>query len=114
MAKISEIIDFEHDHMVIKKKHDVSQLPVLKEGAVIGILTESKALGTLVERPGAGKETVGSLTEISYSVVDGVTGVSVLSDMFTKVKMVLVMEGTEIINVITKIDLIDYMAKAAN
>jgi hypothetical protein len=28
--------------------------------------------------------------------------------------MVLVMEGTEIINVITKIDLIDYMAKAAN
>jgi predicted transcriptional regulator len=37
----------------------------------------------------------------------------VLSDMFTKVRMVLVMEGSDIVNVITKIDLIDYMAKAA-
>ena len=25
MAKISEKIDFEHDHMVIKQRHDVSQ-----------------------------------------------------------------------------------------
>ena len=25
MPKVSEIIDFEHDHMVIKKRHDVSQ-----------------------------------------------------------------------------------------
>jgi len=102
------------DVVALMKKHDVSQLPVLRDGAVIGILTENKALGTLVDRPGAGKGAVGPLAEISYSVVDVVTGVSVLSDMFTKVKMVLVMEGTEIINVITKIDLIDYMAKAAN
>jgi len=25
MAKVSEIIDFEYDHMVIKQRHDVSQ-----------------------------------------------------------------------------------------
>ena len=45
--------------------------------------------------------------------MDMETDVSVLSDIFTKVRMVLVLEGKEIVNVITKIDLIDYMAKAA-
>jgi cystathionine beta-synthase len=102
------------DVVGLMKKHDVSQIPVLQNGAVIGILTETKALGTLVDHPGAADDRARDLVEISYSIVDGATGVSVLSDMFTKVRMVLVMEDAEIVNVITKIDLIDYMAKAAN
>jgi len=99
--------------VALMKKHDVSQIPVLQNGEILGILTENKALGTLVDRPGAVSERARELVEISYSIVDTTTGVSVLSDMFTKVRMVLVMEGSEIVNVITKIDLIDYMAKAA-
>ena len=101
------------DVVSLMKKHDVSQIPILQNGSVIGILTETKALGTLVDHPGAADDRARDLVEISYSIVELTTGVSVLSDMFTKVRMVLVMDGDEIVNVITKIDLIDYMAKAA-
>ena len=33
-----------------------------------------------------------------------------LSEMFTRVKVALVLEGKDIVNIITRIDLIDYMA----
>ena len=50
MAKISEIIDFEHDHMVIKKKHDVSQAlnDVQKaKDAGVGMSGENRLVGFL-------------------------------------------------------------------
>jgi len=50
MAKISEKIDFEHDHMVIKKKHDVSQAlnDVQKaKDAGIGMSGENRLVGFL-------------------------------------------------------------------
>ena len=50
MAKISEIIDFEHDHMVIKQRHDVSQAlnDVQKaKDAGIGMSGENRLVGFL-------------------------------------------------------------------
>jgi len=50
MAKISEKIDFEHDHKVIKKKHDVSQAlnDVQKaKDAGIGMSGENRLVGFL-------------------------------------------------------------------
>ena len=48
MAKISEKIDFEHDHMVIKQRHDVSQslrdAQVAKD-AGIGMSGENRLVG---------------------------------------------------------------------
>ena len=50
MAKISEKISFEHDHMVIKQRHDVSQ--ALKDArmardAGIGMSGENRIVGFL-------------------------------------------------------------------
>ena len=50
MAKISENISFEHDHMVIKQRHDVSQ--ALKDArmardAGIGMSGENRIVGFL-------------------------------------------------------------------
>ena len=50
MAKISETISFEHDHMVIKQRHDVSQ--ALKDAraakdAGIGMSGENRLVGFL-------------------------------------------------------------------
>ena len=50
MAKISENISFEHDHMVIKQRHDVSQ--ALKDAraakdAGIGMSGENRLVGFL-------------------------------------------------------------------
>jgi len=94
------------------KKHGVSQVPVMDtDGSIAGILTESSVLAALLDHPGAADEPVAELVENRYSIVDADTTIPVLSDMFTKVKLALVMEGDEIVNVITKIDLIDYVSK---
>ncbi len=104
--------DTVHDAGQRMKKHGVSQVPVIDaDGGIAGILTESKVLAHLLDHPGAADEPVESLVAISYSVVDADTTIPVLSDMFTRVKLALVMEGAKIVNVITKIDLIDYVSK---
>ena len=48
MAKISEKIDFEHDHMVIKQRHDVSQSlrdAQTAKDAGIGMSGENRLVG---------------------------------------------------------------------
>ena len=90
----------------------ISQVPVMDADGVRGIVTEADVLMRLIEHPGASDDPISDIAEQSYSVVDPHTTVAVLSDMFTKVKMALVMEGKEIVNVVTKIDLIEYLSKA--
>jgi cystathionine beta-synthase len=94
------------------REHDVSQVPVYDAaGGVAGIVQERKVLNHLVDTPGSAEDPVDSLLEIAYSVIDLDTTVPVLSELFTRVRIVFVLDGGEIINVLTKIDLIDYMAK---
>jgi len=98
----------------LMKDRNVSQVPVMDADGVRGIVTEADVLTRLIEQPSATNDPVADIAEQSYSVVDPQTTVAVLSDMFTKVKMALVMEGKEIVNVVTKIDLIEYLSKAAS
>ncbi len=91
----------------------VSQLPVMEDDDVVGIVTESLVLSSLLSHTGAASDPVRDIVDISYSVVDCETTIPVLSDMFTKVKIALVMERKKVVNVITKIDLIDYISRSA-
>jgi len=94
------------------KKHDISRVPVVDDdGSVLGIVSQDRLLSRLVENPRATDDPVGPLATPNYSVVDPNTVIPVLADIFTRVKMVLVMQGDEIVNVVTKIDLIDYMSR---
>jgi cystathionine beta-synthase len=93
------------------REHDVSQVPIYDaQGEVAGIVQDRMVLNHLVDHPGAAEEPIDSLVEIAYSVIDLDTTVPVLSELFTRVRIVFVLEKSEIINVLTKIDLIDYMA----
>jgi cystathionine beta-synthase len=95
----------------VMKKHGVSQVPVLGADGVAGIVTEKRVLSALLDHDNAASDPVGDLVELSYSVVEPGTEIAVLSEMFTRVKVALVLEGKEIVNIITRIDLIDYMAR---
>lgn len=97
----------------VMKRHDVSQLPVVEGTEVLGIVTEVRVLGHLVDRRGGGEDPVRPLAENTWSMVDPETTLPVLSDMFTRVKIVLVLDGREIVNVLTRIDLVDYLARVS-
>ena len=79
----------------------------------------------LAQRPKAAVQTaqakdakldgeVGPLVDTQFSAVDMATPVATLSGLFNQNPVVLVVENRELRAVITKIDLIEYMAKHLN
>ena len=106
------INDHLEDVTRVMKKHGVSQMPVMGDDGVAGIVTEKRVLSALLDHPHASADPVSDLVELSYSVVEPLTEISVLAEMFTRVKVALVLEGKDIVNIITRIDLIDYMARS--
>ena len=103
-ASVREVAD-------LMKKYDVSQVPVTDASGVIGVVTETRVLSHLVEHSGGAVDSVAALVENRYSMVDPETTLPVLSDMFTRVKIALVLDGKEVVNVLTRIDLVDYLSK---
>ncbi len=97
------------------KNNGVSQLPVLgPDGQIAGFITEVAMLRHVVEQGGRGDAPIDPLLDLAYCVVDPQTTVSVLSELFTRVKVAVVMQDREITNIVTRIDLIDYMSKISS
>ncbi len=101
--KVSEVIG-------LLKLHGVSQVPVVEDGKVLGVLHESR----LLERALAGARAdtpVRELLEMNYCTVDERTDVPTLAELFKRAKVAIVIEsdGTPR-DIITRIDLIDYIA----
>lgn len=94
----------------VLKVNGISQLPVIEGGKVLGILHESR----LLERALAGTRgdsPVREIAEPTYCTVDMTTEVTVLSELFKRSKVAIVIEGSTPVDIITRIDLIDYIAR---
>ncbi|MES2639586.1 MAG: pyridoxal-phosphate dependent enzyme [Myxococcota bacterium] len=105
-ARVTEVIG-------VLKVHGVSQVPVTDGAHVLGILTESR----LLERALTGSRgdiEVRDLVESTYFTVDESTEVGVLTELFKRAKVAMVMEGGELADIITRIDLIDYIARVTS
>jgi cystathionine beta-synthase len=101
-ARVSEVVG-------LMKLHGVSQVPVLENGAVLGILTETHLLERALK--GGGRDaSVRELAQANYTTVGLDTDVSVLVELFKKAKVALVVDGQEVLDIITRIDLIDYIS----
>jgi cystathionine beta-synthase len=91
------------------KEYGISQVPVLDRKRLIGIVAEVDLLNHLV---GEGKleDAIDPLIEADYSTVTPVTKVKLLKNVFNDAKVLCVKDGEDLVGVITKIDLIDYLA----
>ncbi len=93
------------------KEHGISQLPVLDEnGRHCGIIAESDLLRFLVENEGLLDAPIEDLIESDYAIVTPHTRITLLKNIFNDAKVVLVVENEKLLGVLTKIDLIDYLA----
>ncbi len=90
-----------------------SQLPVLEGegGRLAGIVAESDLLDFLVKGEGGLEATIDALVESDYATVSPATRIALLRNIFNDAKMVVVESGDQIVGVITKIDLIEYLAE---
>jgi cystathionine beta-synthase len=100
------------DAVQIMKEHGISQLPVLDEnGRHCGIVAEIDLLNYLVEHEGRLDEPLAGLIESDYATVTPHTRLALLKTIFNDAKVVLVVGDDRLMGVLTKIDLIDYLAR---
>ena len=96
--------------IALMKEHGISQLPVLDaRGRLSGIVAEVDLLQCLLKSEGRLGHTIDDLVEADYQTVTPATRAVLLKNIFTDAKLVCVLDRDELIGVITKIDLIEYL-----
>ena len=92
------------------KDQGVSQLPVMKNYQVVGVIGETAMLRPLFMGTIRGSDTIESLVEANYALVQETDPIERLNDIFTSGKVALAFEGSELRYILTKIDLISYLS----
>ncbi|MFI5289095.1 MAG: cystathionine beta-synthase [Polyangia bacterium] len=94
----------------LMKEHGISQVPVLDGGRLSGLLSEIDLLNYMLKHSGQMEVTIDELVEADYATVTPETRIQLLKNIFNEAKLVCVLERDDLVGVITKIDLIDYLA----
>jgi len=101
------------DAVTLLKKYDISQLPVKEDGKIIGMVYEIDLLRAFADRSEGLNSSVRVVTDKEFSVIDPAAPVSDLANIFSSgVGAVLVMQGENILGILTRIDLISYLARS--
>jgi cystathionine beta-synthase len=93
------------------KLYDVSQLPVLKDGRIVGIVDEEDILLEVYENPAHFREPVTEAMESHLVTVPPTATVEQLMEIFNRGLVAIVVEGDEFLGLITRIDLLNWLRR---
>jgi predicted transcriptional regulator len=96
------------DSVAKMKKYGISQMPVLDGQSVIGLVSESTLLNSMIENKG---KKISDIMEESPPTVGKNASVKVVSNLLTHYPMVLVSESGKLIGLITKSDFLGKLYK---
>jgi len=97
----------------LMKKYGISQLPVKDDGDIIGMVYEIDLLRALAARTGGPDDPIRDVAERQISRVSPDEPISRLAEIFTESgDAVLVMDDRKLLGILTKIDLITYLARS--
>ncbi len=98
------------------KQHDISQLPVVDNGKPVGLITEADLLNYMVLGMHRIADPVGPLAGKNLFAVDRGMSVEQLAERFAmeKREAAAVMDNGSLVGVVTRIDIIDFLAKKFN
>jgi cystathionine beta-synthase len=92
------------------KKDGISQLPVLDDGRVVGIVAETDVLNHLLEE-GEGSDPIDQLVDTHFAIVEPTNRIGLIGQFFQQNKIVIVMDNGRLKGIITKIDFIDFVSR---
>ena len=92
----------------------ISQLPVRRGGAVVGVIAETDLLRPLLTGQVKAGDTIESLIQHNYEIVRPAEPLERLTEVFTSGKIALVEENGQLSYVLTKIDLIGFLSLRAS
>ena len=97
------------------RQADVSQLPVLDEGRLIGLVDESDLLEAVEDRRPEARfnQPVSTAMTAKLHTLQANEPLEALLPIFERDEVAIVMEGKEFLGLITRIDLINYLRRAA-
>jgi cystathionine beta-synthase len=103
-----DTLNFAYSRM---KFYDVSQLPVLVDDQVVGIIDESDLLMATFADPGRFAGPVSSAMTTRVETVAASTPLSALLPVFDRGHVVVVVDGPHFLGLITRIDLINHLRR---
>ena len=95
------------------KLHDVSQLPVMDDGRIVGIVDESDILLSVMDDSGRFEKPVRDAMTANLETIDPGAPVDALPVLFDGDKVAIVMEDDRFLGLITRIDLLNYLRQRA-
>ena len=96
------------------KIYDVSQLPVISDGNLVGILDESDLLLAVAEDASRFNDPVHDAMESNLTEIDVKAEVSDLMPIFNRDFVAIVKDGAQFLGLITRVDLLNYLRRKAD
>ena len=93
------------------KLYDVSQVPVLKDGRIVGIITEEDILLEVYGNPEHFGEPVREAMESNLVTLSPGEPVERLREIFERGMVAIVMDGDEFLGLITRMDLLNWLRR---
>jgi cystathionine beta-synthase len=96
------------------KLYDVSQLPVIADGHIVGILDESDLLIAVAQGGKDFNQPVHTAMVTTLTAIDVSAPVAELMPIFSKDFIAIVMDGEQFLGLITRVDLLNYLRRKAD
>ena len=93
------------------KQYDVSQLPVLEDGRLVGMISEVDLLTHLLDGSHRPSDPIQPIIDPAPPVVDPDGSIDGLADIFLSSNAAVVVDHGTVAGIVTKIDVIDHLAK---
>ncbi|MFQ5614567.1 MAG: cystathionine beta-synthase, partial [Anaerolineae bacterium] len=108
----AQTTDRQADVIALMKQHDISQVPVVEDGRLAGIVTEVELLDHMLTAGHAHDpdETIEAIIRPDVTTVTPNTPLEALMSVFANRRVVVVVEEEQVVGIITKIDLLDFLA----
>jgi cystathionine beta-synthase len=95
----------------VMRRHGISQMPVLAaDGGALGMIHEYDLLNALISGSHTRSEAIDSIVAPLQGVVTLDTSLPKLKDVFAQDNVAVVRDGSKVVAIITKIDLIEHLA----
>jgi cystathionine beta-synthase len=94
------------------KLYDISQLPVLEDGKVVGVLDESDLLLAVYGKPERFRDPVAQAMATQLELIQVSQPLPDLVAVFARYHVALVMDGGEFLGLITRIDLLNHLRRS--
>ena len=96
----------------VMKEHNISQLPVVDEGKLSGLITEFAILDCMVQANAGAEDAIAPLVSKDHmEVVSPRNSLEALADVFNRGHIAVVLDEDSVSGIFTKIDLISFLAE---